>query len=79
MADQPQQSGPNPENLYNYVENSLRTTEFFHFMGFEMLQRLNIVYLQDKLVKMKIKTKKYSGLDSFAHENLKITLDDYGL
>jgi hypothetical protein len=39
--------------LYDYVQQSLDGEESFHFLGFEMLQRLNIANLQYRLAKIK--------------------------
>lgn len=46
------------EQLYTYVLESCDEEERFHFLGFEFLQRLNIVQLQNKLIELKIKVHK---------------------
>ncbi|KAI1877466.1 hypothetical protein JX265_003474 [Neoarthrinium moseri] len=44
---------PHEQNLSQYVTRSLEEEEDFHFLRFEHLQRLNIVQLQIRLVRLK--------------------------
>jgi hypothetical protein len=70
-----------PQKLYSYVEESLTKKESFHFLGFERLQRLNIVQLQYKLAEIKVSAKKDSRypVDEVQAKLLKETLVDYGM
>jgi hypothetical protein len=69
------------QKLYSYVEESLTKEESFHFLGFERLQRLNIVQLQYKLAEIKVRAKKDSRcpVDEAEAKLLKETLVDYGM
>jgi hypothetical protein len=47
-----------PENLYSqeltdYVDQSIKDEEIFHYFGFEYLHRLNIVSLQNQLITLR--------------------------
>lgn len=47
-----------PENLYgqeltDYVDQSIKDEEVFHYFGFEYLHRLNIVSLQNQLITLR--------------------------
>ncbi|KAM0476079.1 hypothetical protein ACHAPX_006496 [Trichoderma viride] len=47
-----------PENLYSqeltdYVDQSIKDEELFHYFGFEYLHRLNIVSLQNQLITLR--------------------------
>ena len=59
--------------LYDYVQDSLTWEETFHFIGFEMLQRLNIAQLQLKLgeIKDKVKEERRYELSTASTKELK--------
>lgn len=52
MMEFDQQHG---QNLYSYVKNSMQEEEDFHFMGFELLQRLNLTQCELELARLKSK------------------------
>jgi len=79
MTEPPEQKDYS-DQLYRYVKESLDKEESFHFLGFEMLQRLNIAQLQLRLAEIKESVKekgKYSVDPTKTHE-LKEALIDYG-
>jgi len=62
--------------LFRYVEASLDQEEVFHVLGFEFLQRYNLVRIQNKLTK--IRESIHADLrQSCDEESLKNTLSEY--
>lgn len=62
--------------LLNYVNASLRKEESFHFLGFEVLRRLNIVRLQNDLISFKEDVFK-DPKNTFDNEKLTRLLESY--
>lgn len=68
-----------PDNkTIEYVLDSLRSEEDFHFLRFEFLQRTNIVSLERKLAKMKTDFYHYKMPSNDELDKLQITLQQYG-
>ncbi|KAH6967932.1 hypothetical protein BKA56DRAFT_679066 [Ilyonectria sp. MPI-CAGE-AT-0026] len=67
---------PKHSELFSYVCSSIQDEEVFHFMGFELLHRLNIVQLQNDLISIKedVLRTRGAGVDT---ERLKKLLNDY--
>lgn len=63
------------EQLYAYTYESCKEEETFHFLGFEFLQRMNIVQLQNELAELK--THVHSGTYDHDVHNLQATLRNY--
>lgn len=62
--------------LFNYIQRSIDDEETFHFLGFEFLQRLNIVQIQNDLIAARNEI--FGSKCNDKKENLKVLLNDYG-
>lgn len=67
---------PRHSELFSYVCSSIQDEEIFHFMGFELLHRLNIVQLQNELISIKEDVLRTRGA-AVDTERLKKLLNDY--
>jgi hypothetical protein len=63
------------KNLVEYVKDSLEHEEDFHFLRFEILQRLNIARFEEELAHTKSQVKKGATIEL---AELSRTLHDYG-
>lgn len=63
-------------DLFKYVSDSIDEEETFHFLGFEFLHRLNIVQIQNDIIRAReeIFRNRSAGADG---EKLKKLLADY--
>ncbi|KAL7796739.1 hypothetical protein V8C37DRAFT_371316 [Trichoderma ceciliae] len=64
-------------NFPAYVARSLNEEEDFHFLRLEYLQRLNIVNLQVKLVRMKGRIQQEQAISEEDLEQLRISMQQY--
>ena len=78
-AETHQEEGEFSRQHYDYSQQSLDGEESFHFLGFEMLQRLNIVSLQYKLAEIKATVKETGRfpINPAKVEELKTALANY--
>jgi hypothetical protein len=62
--------------LFDYIGRSVDDEETFQFLGFEFLQRLNIVQIQNDLIAARNEI--FGSRCNKKKEDLKIVLNDYG-
>jgi hypothetical protein len=79
VAETHEGRGEYSRQLYDYVQQSLDREESFHFLGFEMLQRLNIAKLQYRLAEIKVTIKEAGQLpiNQTKRKELKTALAGY--
>lgn len=63
--------------LFDYVNSSLEEEERFHFFGFEFLQRLNLVQLQNDLISVRAEIQE-SRAQNYDKLRLRALLVEYG-
>lgn len=66
------------KKLVAYVARSLNEEEDFHFLRLEFLQRLNIVNLQVKLIRMKSRIERNGESSAEDLEELRTKLQQHG-
>lgn len=64
--------------LFNYVAESLKEEETFHYLGFEFLHRVNIVRIQNDLIAIRENMHRTRGR-TFDKDNLTRILNDYSV
>lgn len=64
------------EEIFQYIKTSIDDEETFHFMGFEFLQRLNIVQIQNDLIVARDEI--FASRCNDKKAELKALLNDYG-
>jgi hypothetical protein len=62
--------------IFEYTKRSINDEETFHFMGFEFLQRLNLVQIQNDLITARNEI--YASRRNEKKVELKGLLNDYG-
>lgn len=70
--------GPKGQCLVQYIGQSLKDEEEFHFLRFEFLQRLNIAQLQLDLVRLRSSINRSRMISDDNRQVLQTKLKDYG-